>query len=62
MQDDTTRVRKFAGSNAPRAAWRGWAGPVSASVIDRDLATMLDRSDDPECGLRNPGRWRRHRW
>jgi hypothetical protein len=61
MQYDTIRLRRFAGSNASRA-WRGWAGPLSASVVDTDLATMLDRRDDRECGLRTPGRWRRRRW
>jgi hypothetical protein len=62
MRYDTIRLRRFAGSSTPRAAWRGWAGPATASVVDSDLATMLDRRDDAECGLRTPGRWRRRRW
>jgi hypothetical protein len=55
-------IRLFAGPNARRVAWRGWAGPTSPSVVDSDLATMLDRGDDSEFGLRTPGRWRRRRW
>jgi hypothetical protein len=55
-------IRLFAGANARRAAWRGWAGPMSVSVVDTDLATMLDRGNDSEVGLRTPGRWRRRRW
>ena len=62
MRYYTSGLRRFAGVNTARAAWRGWAGPMSPSVVDSDLATMLDRADDGECGLRIPGRWRRRRW
>lgn len=62
MRNGTIRLRTFAGSNARQFPWRGWAGPMSASVVDADLATMLDRADDFEVGLRTPGRWRRRRW
>ena len=62
MRYGTIRLRTFAGSNARHAGWRGWAGPMSVSVVDSDLATMLDRGDDAEYGLRTPGRWRRRRW
>jgi len=55
-------IRLFAGSNARHGAWRGWAGPMTPSIVDSDLATMLDRGDDSEIGLRTPGRWRRRRW
>lgn len=62
MRNGTISLRTFAGSNARRSAWRGWAGPMSASVVDGDLGTMVDRADDAEFGLRTPGRWRRRRW
>ena len=62
MRYGTIRLRKFSGAVAPRAAWRGWAGPASPSISDSDLAAMLDRGNDTECGLRTPGRWRRRRW
>jgi hypothetical protein len=53
------------GTSGPRvrgAAWRAWAAPSLPSLIDADLATMLDRGDDTECGLRTRGRWSRRRW
>src|SRR4026209_2083087 len=37
MRYGTIRLRKFSGAVAPRAAWRGWAGPVSPSIADSDL-------------------------
>jgi hypothetical protein len=62
MRNDTIGYRRSIGANAERPAWRSWAGSATAAVVDRDLATMLDRSDDGECGLRTPGAWRRRRW
>jgi hypothetical protein len=62
MRYKTQGLPKLAAVNSPRGPWRGWAGPMSASVVDGDLATMLDRGNDTECGLRTPGRWRRRRW
>jgi hypothetical protein len=52
----------MSGVAAHRGAWRGWAGPLRASITDVDLATALDRRYDVECGLRTPRRWRRLRW
>ncbi len=62
MRNRTGGVKGLVAANTPRGAWRGWAGPVNALVVDTDLATMLDRRDDAEIGLRTPGRWRRRRW
>lgn len=62
MRNGTGGVKGLVTASTSRAAWRGWAGPMNASVIDTDLATMLDRRDDTEIGLRTPGRWRRRRW
>ena len=62
MRNDTIGYRRSIGANAPRLAWRSWAGSATGAILDRDLATMLDRSDDGECGLRTRGSWRRRRW
>jgi hypothetical protein len=62
MKNDTVGYRRSIGAHTPRVAWRSWAGSATGAILDRDLATMLDRSDDGECGLRTPGAWRRRRW
>jgi len=62
MRYGTSRMRRFTEITAPRTAWRGWAGPANASVVDGDLATMLDRRDDSEIGLRTQRGWSRRRW
>jgi hypothetical protein len=62
MRNDTNGRRRISGARSTRAPWRSWAGSVSGSIVDADLATMLDRRDDGECGLRTPGRWHRRRW
>jgi hypothetical protein len=62
MRNQTIGSKASGAASPSRGAWRGWAGPSMASLVDADLATMLDRSDDTECGLRTPGRWRRRRW
>ena len=57
MRYGTIRLRKFAGSNAPRPAWRGWAGPVSPSIADSDLARCSTAATTPnaDCGPRAGG-------
>jgi hypothetical protein len=62
MRYGTIGSKRFGRASTPRPAWRGWAGPMNVLIVDADLATMLDRRDDTECGLRTPGRWRRRRW
>ncbi|MGH9132605.1 MAG: hypothetical protein ACRDZZ_01615 [Ilumatobacteraceae bacterium] len=62
MRHVTNRRRRIDAVHPYRSPWRGWAGAVSPAIVDIDLATMLDRRVDVECGLRAPGQWRRRRW